>query len=200
MLFPIFITFFCAKAVCEPSLIFKIENLWRYYPYSSSKKIFPLHLTDQRKSYWNYIRHPEQKWATGSLNIITHQEDGNPGQSYIVKRYRPLERIVALTLALRVVLIPVNTGNVGRLVSTKRYCRFVALQIADFQRRNTRTQMHPVVLRPRADIISILVQVLVVRREWPGKRKKEKQSSQKSERFSQKTTHPHQSRTVKLAQ
>ena len=48
-----------------------------------------------------------------SGNQDTHKKYCDPGKTDIIERYRSLERIVTLTLALRVVVIPINAGVVG---------------------------------------------------------------------------------------
>lgn len=46
-------------------------------------------------------------------SYYTYNEYSYPSQSNIVERYSALERILALRLAFRVVVIPVNTRPIG---------------------------------------------------------------------------------------
>ena len=62
--------------------------------------------------------------------IHTYEEYGHPGEANIVEGYRPLEWIVPLALALRVVVVPVD----ARLVADERgvivrQCCVIALYV-----------------------------------------------------------------------
>lgn len=47
------------------------------------------------------------------MNDVTHEKYGYPGQADIIERNCSLKRIIALTLALGIIVIPVNAGVVA---------------------------------------------------------------------------------------
>lgn len=67
--------------------------------------------------------------------VSTYEEYGHPGKTNIVERYRALEWIVAMALAFRVIVVPVD----ARVVADKRgvivrQCCVIALHVPCIKR------------------------------------------------------------------
>lgn len=92
----------------------------------------------------------------------TYQKNSHPGQADIVETYGTLEGIAALWHALGVVDIPVDTRQVGRPVQSVGNGRVVAQHVSFPVVRQVLAGMHPIVIRPGADVVLILLDVLVV--------------------------------------
>jgi len=106
-----------------------------------------------------YRKHILQKFKRSD---VTYKKNGYPSETYIVKRNCSLERVVWRSFALRVVLVPVDTGLICRCVDGTRDGTVVTHHVLFYEVRQIGALVHAVVFRLGADVVSVFLREGVV--------------------------------------
>lgn len=106
------------------------------------------------------------------LSVRSYQKYGNPCQTDVIERNGAVKRIDFAGLAVRVVLIPVDTI---RVVDEALLDGGSALHVVLHEERQVVALMHPGGVRRRTDEFLVTVRLLVIQRRQllSGRKKKE---------------------------
>lgn len=92
------------------------------------------------------------------------QKDRGPCHANIVERERILERILLARPTLRIVLVPIDTARIGRLIGGGRRAGWLGTgEMIITGRRQIETSVHAIILVHAANVVLVSIFVLVIR-------------------------------------